>query len=79
MNGAERQRRIWSIAQKDMNYNVWQDMHEQTKEPFIQYANQCPDDIKQVLLGYAASGEMMMQRLLNIACEQLVFPEEIPG
>ena len=79
MKPSERQRRVWSIAEKDINYDVWRDMHEQTKEPFFQYINQCPDEIKHMLSGYAASGEMMIQRILNIACELLVFPEEITG
>lgn len=79
MKPSERQRRVWSIAEKDANYIVWLKMHEETKEAFMQYAYQCPDELKQVLLGYAASGEMMIQRILNIACELLVFPEEITG
>ena len=79
MTGTERQRRIWAIAEKDTVYDIWRHMHQISKEPFHEYANQCQDEIKQILLGYASSGEMMIQRILNIACEQLVFPEEITG
>ena len=35
-----------------------------------------PDEIKNVLLGYADCGRMMMQRIINIACETMEFVAE---
>ena len=77
MGNNERLRRIWKLAEEDLIYDFWNHMHQEAHTAFHEYANQCPDDIKQILLGYAGAGEMKFQRMVNIACNHMVFEDEL--
>lgn len=72
----ERQNRILEIAETDMIYQVWARSYADNREAFAQFAAQQPEDIRNMLYGYADCGRMMQQRLVNLACEHMRFPEE---
>ena len=71
-----RQQRIYEIAKKDLAYQVWRDSFEQFHDAFAQFAGEQPDDIRNILYGYAEAGRMMNQRMVNLCCQNMVFPDE---
>ena len=77
MDNRERLKRVWKLAEDDPAYDFWNHIHEDTRSAFYAYANQCPDDIKQILLGFAAAGEMKFQRMVNVACNHMIFEDEL--
>ena len=76
MDMFEKQRRITKLAEKDLSYTTWNKIFEETEEDFRRYADSQPEEIRNFLWGYAQSGQMKNQRLLNLACEYMEFPEE---
>lgn len=73
---AKRQNKIYKIAKTDLSYQAWSQTFEECRDAFLQFANSQPEEIRGILYGYADSGRMMQQRLLNLACEHMRFPEE---
>lgn len=68
--------RLNNIAQSDRAYLVWKLSYETTASEFEAYANQQPDNVRQMLWAYAESGRLMNQRLANLACENMRFPRK---
>ena len=68
--------RLYAIAEQDHIYNVWKKCNEDSSPSFKAFVQEQPDEIKNVLLGYADCGRMMMQRMINIACQTMEFKEE---
>lgn len=71
-----RQKRVEALADGDKSYQMWKACREEFRQAFAQYANSQPEQIRNFLWGYAQSAEMAQQRLLNIACEKMIFPGE---
>ena len=61
------------IADADEVYNIWRKSREEFAEWFEAYADTQPEEIRNMLWGYAGAGEMMWQRKCNLACEHMVF------
>ena len=78
MNNAAntRQANLLKIAEQDNIYQVWARSFEDCKDAFAQFAATQPEEIRNMLYGYADCGRMMMQKMVNLACEHMVFPEE---
>lgn len=76
MDAFEKQKRIMQIAQEDYSYNVWLRIFEESEKDFEVFANSQPEEIRSILWSYAQGGRMMNQRLLNLACESMNFPEK---
>ena len=76
ITATERQNRILEIAETDMISQVWARSYADCREAFAQFAAQQPEDIRNMLYGYADCGRMMQQRLVNLACENMRLPEE---
>ena len=72
----KRQKKILELAEDDKSYMMWKACREEFRQAFAQYANSQPEQIRNFLWGYAQSAEMAQQRLLNIACEKMIFPGE---
>jgi len=72
----QRRRKLYQIAQQDSIYQAWARSFEDCREAFTQFANAQPEDIRNILYGYADCGRMMQQKLVNLACEHMRFPEE---
>ena len=72
----QRQAQLLELAQKDNVYQVWSQSYENCRESFYQFAVSQPEEIRNMLYGYADCGRMMMQRMVNLACEHMVFPKE---
>ena len=75
-SSSTRQQQLFQLAEKDEIYQVWAKSFEDCREAFIAFANTQPPDIRNMLYGYADCGRMMMQRMVNLACENMVFPNE---
>lgn len=73
---SQRQHKIYKIAETDLSYQVWSKTFEECRDAFTQFADSQPQEIRGILYGYADSGRMAQQRLLNLACENMRFPEE---
>lgn len=65
-----------TIAGRDSIYLVWKEAYEASAAEFEAYATQQPDDVRQLLWAYAESGRLMNQRLVNLACEHMRFPQK---
>ena len=76
MNGLSNQKKLYEIAETDAIYQTWARSFEDCREAFIQFANSQPEDIRNMLYGYADCGRMAQQKLVNLACEYMQFPEK---
>ena len=79
MEFLNRIQRLRQIAEDDRIYQIWEKNYAESSQKFHKFAKWCPKKIRQFLYGYAESGRLMMQRAMNIACEQMVFPDEKQG
>lgn len=71
-----RMQRLQQIAEDDKVYQVWEKSYAESSRQFYKFAKWCPKKVKRFLYSYAEGGRLMMQRMMNIACEQMVFPDE---
>ena len=71
-----RQDKLQKLAQEDLIYQTWQKSYEDCRESFANFADTQPEEIRNMLYGYADCGRMAQQRLVNLACEHMVFPKE---
>ena len=73
----EQQRKLlFKIAETDMAYNTWNQSYEDCREAFHRFAETQPEEIRNMLHGYADRGRLAQQRLVNLACENMIFPSE---
>ena len=72
----QRQNKLLELAQQDEIYLTWEKSFENCREAFIQFAANQPEEIRNMLFGYADCGRMSQQRLVNLACEYMIFPDE---
>ena len=73
---SERLYQLLAIAETDNIYQVWARSYEDCRESFTQFAATQPEEIRNMLYGYADCGRVAQQRLVNLACEHMVFPEK---
>ena len=73
---SERQKKLDQLAQKDESFCLWKKCYLQCAKEFETFANSQPEYIRNILWGYAESGRIMYQRMVNLACEKMVFPDE---
>lgn len=73
-----RMKKLESLAGEDEAYRVWQGSFLAYAAAFQRYADSQPEAIREILWGYAESGRLMNQRLVNLACENMEFPENGP-
>ena len=76
MQDNERFHRLMQIAEQDEIYIVWKKSYQESSEKFARYMRWCPKKIRSFLYGYAECGRMMMQRMVNLACKCMEFPDE---
>ncbi len=79
MNEEQRLTRLEALARQDEVYAVWEEAYRDYETAFRDFADAQPDDLRQVLYGYAESGRLMYQRLVNLACQHMEFPEAQAG
>ena len=72
----QRQNKLLELAQQDEIYCTWEKSFENCREAFVQFAANQPEEIRNMLFGYADCGRMAQQRMVNLACEHMIFPEE---
>ena len=71
-----RMHRLPQIAEQDSIYQVWEKSYYDFSDKFHKIARWCPKRIRNILCGYAESGRLMMQRMTNLACSHMEFPDE---
>ena len=67
---------LLAIAETDNIYQVWARSHEDCRESFAKFAAAQPEEIRNMLYGYADCGRIAQQRLVNLACDHMIFPEK---
>ena len=72
----ERLQQLQALAETDNIYQVWARSYEDCRESFTQFAATQPEEIRNMLYGYADCGRIAQQRLVNLACDHMVFPEK---
>lgn len=75
---AARKSRLEEIGENDLSYCVWRGSMEASEADFEAYANIQPAEIRNMLWCYAGGAKMMHQRLMNLVCQNMRFPDEIP-
>ena len=76
MDWMVRQHRLKEEAEKDVSYCAWRQSFLAVEKDFAEFADNQPEEIRQILWQYVQSSTMMQQRLVNLACIHMVFPEE---
>lgn len=71
----EKEEKLEQLAQQDEVFKVWQRSFEDCIQPFAEFANSQPEEIQNILWGYADGGRMMQQRKVNLACAYMEFQE----
>ena len=64
---------LYALAEQDSSYKLWKKCFEDCVWSFCEFADNQPEEIRNILYGYADCGRMMMQRMINIACENMEF------
>ncbi len=67
-----------NLADSDYIFRTWKSSFESYEAAFKAFVDTQPDSIRDFLLGYAQSGQMMLQRKAVLACQHMEFiiPEE---
>lgn len=73
---AQRNSQLLSIAEKDLVYQTWSNSYEDCREAFARFANSQSEEIRNMLYGYVDCGRMAQQRIVNLACEHMIFSKE---
>ena len=76
MEWIARQCRLKEKAEKDQIYCAWRQSFLAVEKEFAEFADHQPEEIRQILWQYVQSSTMMQQRMVNLACIHMVFPEE---
>lgn len=76
MTAPERQASLFEFAEQDESYTLWKASYQEYMPQFDAYADAQPEDIRNILRGYGESGRLMYQRVVNLACEHMVFLKE---
>ena len=76
MTDTENWNRLEQLAQQDQAYLVWKHSYDEFSGQFKRFVRWCPKKVRNFLCGYAESGRLMMQRMVNLACENMQFPNE---
>ena len=76
METREKQEKLYKMAEQDSIYQVWKNGYESNIALFKQFADTQPEEVQNVLFGYADGGRIMMQRMINIACDEMEFVED---
>lgn len=74
-----RLRRLRELAEQDEIYQIWKHGYDDCAKAFREFADSQPEEISNFLWGYAECGRIMQQRIVNLACDHMVFPESKEG
>lgn len=73
MTEAEKAAQLTALAKQDEIYLMWKHSFADCADAFREYADAQPQDIRNMLWGYAECGRLMQQRLVNLACKYMDF------
>lgn len=71
----QRLRLLDQLAAQDEIYGIWKGTHDSVSADFALFANSQPEEVRNVLWGYAESGRLMEQRKVILACGHMDFTE----
>lgn len=69
-------RKLDKIADQDSIYNGWKQSRTSNAAAFEAFADSQPENIREMLWGYACGTQMMLQRKVLLACMHMVFEGE---
>lgn len=76
MRTDEREKRLKDAAMEDIAYQTWYQTMTAAEAEFEQYVDHQSTEIRNMLWAYAGSAKMIHQRLMNLECLNMRFPEE---
>lgn len=76
MTETEKWERLEQLAKQDEAYMVWKNSYNEFAGKFHRFIRWCPRKVRNYLCGYAECGRLMLQRMVNLACEHMEFTEE---
>ena len=71
-----RQDRLYTLAQEDLFYRIWNRDHEKCKDAFYRFYDSQPEAVQYILNTYVECGFVAANRLVDLACEHMIFPDE---
>ena len=71
-----RRQRLYQLAEQDEIYKTWEYSYQECAEKFNKVAKWFPKHIRSIIYSYADFGRMMLQRMTNLACKYMEFPDE---
>ena len=77
MNEHERFEILQQIAKQDDIVILRQKTRETLAPQFEAFANTQPQEIRNILWGYAESGRLVYQRMVNLACLHMDFAKDL--
>lgn len=72
----DRMDRLYALAREDPMYRIWNESHERQKEAYERFYGNQPEKVQCILEGYVGCGFVVIQRLVALACEYMIFPDE---
>ncbi len=72
-----RQERIIDLAELDEIYLVYKLSAEQLRSQYERFSGLFPKKLRNRLLGYVSARELMLRKLLDVACTYMRFPDEL--
>lgn len=74
----QRRSRIYEIAHKNAEYRRIEAECDAAEKRFTAFVNKLPKGLRNLLWSYPGMFYFRHHNLLNIICEQMVFPDEEP-
>ena len=56
MEERKKRERLYALAEQDNIYTVWKKSYEDCAQPFQEFVSKQPEDIRNILCGYAQCG-----------------------
>ena len=79
-NKENRMEKLLEIAAGDAVYRTWSGILREEELAFENFADQQPQEVRDLLWGYVGIHRILADRMLELACEYMAFsPKEEPG
>ena len=75
---AARMERLNRLAQEDLFYQTWSKYAKPREDAYREFFRAQPEDIQLMLYDYVDCCRVAQQRVIELACRHMIFPEEEP-
>lgn len=76
MTPEQRRFEVYRIAEADREYQKAKEQLDSEQARFTQFVDKLPKFLRNILWGYPGMLYLTYHRLLDVICEQMIFPDE---